>query len=113
MFRGALFGALRKVYRWTIALFVSSLLFAAAHFLQKPDPIETVTWNSGLVMLPQMTKGFPNLNLMMPTFINLTVGGHHSWFGLSIHREPLFFDRPARGLDLLAEVLRFSDTRDQ
>ena len=75
LFRGALFGALRKVYQWTIALFVSSLLFAGAHFLQKADTIEMVIWNSGLLMLPQMAKGFLNINLIIPAFINLTMAG--------------------------------------
>jgi len=75
LFRGALFGALRKGCQWTIALFVSSLLFAAVHFLQKAETIEAVTWNSGFLMLPQMAKGFLNLNVMMPAFINLTLAG--------------------------------------
>jgi len=75
LFRGALFGALRKVYQWIIALFVSSLFFAGVHFLQKAGTIEMVTWNSGLLMLPQMAKGFLNTNLVMPAFINLTVAG--------------------------------------
>ena len=75
LFRGALFGALRKVYQWPIALFVSSLLFAGVHFLQKAGTIEMVTWNSGLLMLAQMAKGFLNINLIMPAFINLTVVG--------------------------------------
>src|SRR5207244_2338962 len=32
IFRGALFGSLRKVYPWILALLLSSLVFAAVHF---------------------------------------------------------------------------------
>ena len=113
LFRGALFGALRKVYQWTIALFVSSLLFAGAHFLQKAETIETVTWNSGLLMLPQMAKGFLNINLMMPAFVNLTLAGIILGLAYQFTGSLYFSIGLHAGWIFLAEVLRLSDSREE
>ena len=37
LFRGAIFGALRKTCRWPTALMISSAIYALVHFLSKPQ----------------------------------------------------------------------------
>src|SRR5258705_336742 len=62
LFRGALFGGLRKVFHWILALVLSSMVYAIVHFLDPKNPQEptTVTWLSGLQMLPNMFANFTN-----------------------------------------------------
>jgi membrane protease YdiL (CAAX protease family) len=75
IFRGALFGAFRKAYRWTTALVVSSVLYALVHFFEQPEPPAQVNWASGLVLLPKMASGFFDLHTVVPGFFNLTLVG--------------------------------------
>ncbi len=81
LFRGGLFGVLRKQWRWQRALGISSIIFAFLHFLdRRPDAPETVTWISGLIALPQMVHSFvwPE---WFPLFPNLIlVGAILAWF---------------------------------
>src|SRR5581483_8026234 len=48
LFRGALFGALRKVFHWMFALVLSSLFYAVMHYFESGKDPATVTWLSGL-----------------------------------------------------------------
>jgi hypothetical protein len=57
VFRGTLFGILRKVQSWPMALVVSSAVYALAHFIQKTDSGGPVDWLSGLALLPKMFQG--------------------------------------------------------
>jgi membrane protease YdiL (CAAX protease family) len=75
IFRGALFGSLKKVYPWFVALFLSSIVFAAVHFLRGPSPDKPINWISGLVVLPQVVTGFGSLTTLLPAFFNLTLAG--------------------------------------
>mgnify|MGYP000574965500 CR=1 FL=1 len=75
LFRGALFGALRKVHHWLTALGVSSVVYALVHFFQRPPAPARVSWSSGLEMLPQMLKGFTELPSLAPGFFVLTLAG--------------------------------------
>jgi len=75
LFRGALFGALRRVLHWVFALGVSSVLFAAAHFIQSARVEGTVVWWSGFVVLGRMFEGFRYWHSVMPAFVNLTLVG--------------------------------------
>jgi len=75
LFRGALFGALRKTFHWFTALVVSSVLYAIVHFFQKaPSPPE-ITWTSGLELLPRMLAGFAEVETLLPEFVSLWVAG--------------------------------------
>jgi membrane protease YdiL (CAAX protease family) len=57
LFRGALFGVLRRQWQGPRALILSSILFAFLHFLDyRPAAPETVTWLSGLRILPEMLR---------------------------------------------------------
>jgi membrane protease YdiL (CAAX protease family) len=75
LFRGAIFGGMRRVWPWATALLVSSVIYAAVHFLQKTDLTGAVTWHSGLDLLPQMFAAMANPALAIPTLLNLTLAG--------------------------------------
>jgi membrane protease YdiL (CAAX protease family) len=75
LFRGALFGALRKAHHWASAWLVSSGVYALVHFFQKPPPPENITWVSGFAMLPRMLHGFAELETLAPGFFALTLTG--------------------------------------
>ena len=75
LFRGALFGALRKVFHWTLALAVSSAVYALVHFMESVRTTEAVTWLSGLELLPHMLRNFGNWHEVIPGFFNLTFAG--------------------------------------
>jgi hypothetical protein len=72
VFRGALFGVLRKVLSWPAALVLSSAVYALAHFLQKADSPGPVDWWSGLALLPKMFQGGPPF---IPAVFTLFVAG--------------------------------------
>lgn len=75
IFRGTLFGALRKSFRWETALVLSSAFYALVHFFQRPEAPETVDWISGLALLPRMMRGFGEVHQLFPGFLTLTVAG--------------------------------------
>jgi membrane protease YdiL (CAAX protease family) len=75
LFRGAIFGALRRVWDWRLALVVSSMIYAMVHFMEKADLPGPVAWDSGLRTLPQMLRGFGDLQVVIPGFFNLTLAG--------------------------------------
>jgi hypothetical protein len=75
LFRGALFGAMRKSWRLGAAFVVSSIIYALAHFVQKAPEPELVKWSSGLTMLPQMFGRLGNLRAIVPEVLVLFVAG--------------------------------------
>lgn len=75
LFRGAIFGALRKVHRWQAALVLSSAIYALVHFFEKPPQAAGITWTSGLVVLAQMCRGFVQFEHLVPGFFTLTLAG--------------------------------------
>jgi membrane protease YdiL (CAAX protease family) len=90
VFRGALFGSLRKSLPWLVALFLSSSLFALLHYLDRPGPMGQVGWGSGLAVLVQMAAGFLHLEKLVPGVFNLTLVG--LILGLAYHRmQSLYF----------------------
>jgi uncharacterized protein len=60
-FRGALFGTLRKTFHWTLALVVSSVIYALLHFLERGHTAGPTGWASGFMVLWQMLAGFGDL----------------------------------------------------
>ncbi|HEX3797229.1 MAG TPA: CPBP family intramembrane glutamic endopeptidase [Verrucomicrobiae bacterium] len=84
LFRGAIFGALRKVCDWRIALLISSMIYAIVHFMQSADAAGPITWTTGLELVPQMLRGFGNLQVVIPGFFNLTLAG--TLLGLAYQR---------------------------
>jgi membrane protease YdiL (CAAX protease family) len=75
LFRGAIFGALRKACRWQVALMITSALYAIVHFFGKPEPPASVGWATGLVVLPGMLGGFVDFAQVVPGFFTLTLVG--------------------------------------
>ena len=75
LFRGGVFGGLRRMFYWPLALLLSSLIYALVHFLHRADLAGPVAWNSGLVLLPRMLAGFLNFHALVPGFFSLTLAG--------------------------------------
>jgi len=75
LFRGAIFGALRKTFPWPAAVAISSAVYALVHFFRRPSSPAEIHWTSGLVMLPTMLRGFVEVEQVVPGFFNLTLAG--------------------------------------
>jgi hypothetical protein len=75
LFRGGIFGGLRRVLYWPFALFISSAIYALVHFLQSAESTGPIGWDSGLVLLPRMLSGFADVRAILPGFFSLTLAG--------------------------------------
>jgi membrane protease YdiL (CAAX protease family) len=75
LFRGGLFGSLRKVFHWIFALVASSAFYAIVHFMESAGEPSVVTWYSGLETLGLMLRNFTNWQAVFPGFFNLTIVG--------------------------------------
>ena len=75
LFRGAIFGALRKTFRWPTAVVISSAIYALVHFFSRPASPAEIHWTSGLALLPTMLSGFVEVEQVVPGFFNLTLTG--------------------------------------
>ena len=75
LFRGVLFGTLRKAQPWPLALVVSSAIYALVHFFAKAAPPPSVTWLSGFLTLGDMLRGFTDFQTLVPGFFNLLLAG--------------------------------------
>jgi membrane protease YdiL (CAAX protease family) len=75
LFRGGIFGGLRRMFIWPLALIASSMVYALAHFLQRAEWAGAVAWNSGLILLPRMLGGFADFYALVPGFFSLTLAG--------------------------------------
>jgi hypothetical protein len=75
LFRGAIFGALRRVCDWRVALLISSMIYAMVHFMESAEITGPVRWTSGLELLPLMLRGFGDWGMVIPGFFNLTLAG--------------------------------------
>jgi membrane protease YdiL (CAAX protease family) len=72
IFRGTLFGILRKVWRWPKALLLSSAVYALVHFIKKTNFVGPVQAWSGLELLPRMFQLGPT---GVPMFLALFLAG--------------------------------------
>lgn len=84
LFRGGIFGALRRNLHWVRALVASSVVYALVHFLTNAAQSGPVTWYSGLALLPRMFQGFFHWKQLLPGLLNLTLAG--SILALAYHR---------------------------
>ena len=75
LFRGGIFGGLRRVLYWPFALLISSAIYALVHFLQRVELAGPVVWSSGLVLLPHKLGGFADFHALVPGFFNLLLAG--------------------------------------
>lgn len=101
LFRGVLFGGLKRGVRWPVALFLSAAIYAWLHFFEKPAPPAEVHWASGLVLLPQMMRGFVDAGRLVPELFCLIVAGlilgaafqrtGRLWFSIGLHAGWVFW----------------------
>jgi membrane protease YdiL (CAAX protease family) len=75
LFRGAIFGGLRKAMRWPAALALSSAVYAIVHFMARSVNPPEVDWLSGLRVLPTVLAGMTELRTLIPAFLSLTLAG--------------------------------------
>ncbi len=75
LFRGGVFGGLRRMLYWPLALGLSSLIYALVHFLHRADFTGVVAWYSGLELLPRLLAGFADFHALVPGFFSLTLAG--------------------------------------
>jgi membrane protease YdiL (CAAX protease family) len=75
LFRGGLFGSLKKVFHWIFALVISSAIYAIVHFMESASEPSVVTWRSGLDTLALMLRNFTNWHAVFPGFFNLALAG--------------------------------------
>lgn len=75
VFRGTVYGLLRRALPWSLALVTASVFFGLVHFLNSPHSPKVVAWNSGLAMLETMVRHWTNLSALMPDLANLVLVG--------------------------------------
>lgn len=75
LFRGGIFGGLRKFFYWPLALLISSVTYALAHFLRRAELTGDISWDSGIFVLPRLFGGFVDFRALVPEFMNLTLAG--------------------------------------
>ncbi len=75
LFRGGIFGGLRRAHPWGLALGLSSAIYALVHFFQRPPSPAEVHWYSGLLTLLGMVHGFVEWKTLVPGFFTLTLAG--------------------------------------
>jgi membrane protease YdiL (CAAX protease family) len=75
LYRGAIFGTLRREKTFWQAAVISSLIYAVMHFFERPPELAEVHWYSGFVVLGQMLRGFTELQMFLPAFLNLFLLG--------------------------------------
>ena len=112
LFRGAIFGAFRKVWDWRAALLLSSLLYAILHFLAPAEIAGPIRWTSGLELLPRKLSGFGDRHVLVPAIFSLTLAGvmlglayqrsGNLYFSVGLHAGWIFW---LRCYDLLTSPL--------
>ncbi|HYH79048.1 MAG TPA: type II CAAX endopeptidase family protein [Longimicrobium sp.] len=83
LFRGAIFGGLRRAMPWAAALVASSAIYAIVHFMGRPANPPVIDWLSGLRVLPSMLAGMAQPGGLVPALLNLTLAG--MVLGLAYH----------------------------
>ena len=75
VFRGVVFGVLRKAGSFALAVGLSSGIYALVHFFERSRHEGDVVWSSGLALFPKMLRGFAEWDMIVPGFFSLTVAG--------------------------------------
>lgn len=101
LFRGVIFGALRKSVSLLAAIVVSSVIYSGLHFLARVEHPGAVGWHSGLVLLPRMLEGMLVPGNLWPGGVTLAVGGAalalayqrtgSLWFSIGLHAGWVFW----------------------
>lgn len=100
-FRGVVFGALRQSLPPPAAIGISSLIYAALHFLARVEHSGPVEWTSGLALLPRLLRGMVAPENLAPAGLTLAVGGAvlalayqrtgSLWFSIGLHAGWVFW----------------------
>ena len=108
LFRGALFGGMRRAWPWPFALAVSSVVYALVHFMGKGDGTQAVQWYSGFEMLWQLLGGFRQWQEIIPGFFNLALAGvtlglayqrtGNLYFSIGLHAGWIFWLKLSKAL---------------
>lgn len=101
LFRGFLFGLLRRSQGFWAAGMLSSALYAWVHFFERPPRLTEVDPTAGFVTLAQMLRGFGDLQSLVPGWFTLTIGGlilalvrertASLWFSIGLHAGWIFW----------------------
>jgi len=101
LFRGVAFGGLRKSVVPAIALLLSSVLYSAVHFYERPPTPTTITWVSGFETFARMFQGITETRSLIPGFFSLLIAGsmlswsYYStgtlWFSIKLHAGWVFW----------------------
>lgn len=101
LFRGAIFGTLRRALHWPAALALSSAIYAIVHFLGRPGSPPQVHWDSGVRVLPTMLRAMGDWHAIVPALITLTLAGvilglayqatDDLWASIGIHAGWIFW----------------------
>ena len=75
LFRGILFGLLKRDMNWRAAAVISALIFASVHFIDQKPTISEVTWSSGFTAFPQFIHNFSADPYWPAHFLNLILTG--------------------------------------
>ena len=77
LFRGGILGLFRRTMSPGLAIFFTSAIFSAVHFLKPDDAVkvETVTWLSGFGLIPHMFHQFAEPLLLLGGFTTIFVLG--------------------------------------
>ncbi len=101
IFRGVVFGALRRVWPLWPALLASAALYSAVHFLARVEHTGPIVWDSGLALLPRMMAGLVTPEALVPAALTLLLGGvalglayqrtGNLWFAIGLHAGWVFW----------------------
>ena len=101
LFRGAVFGALRRVHSFTLAALLSATVYSLVHFFERPAPPASIDAWTGLTTLGQMLHGFTAIHQLVPGFLTLALAGGllawarertgSLWFGIGLHAGWIFW----------------------
>lgn len=100
IFRGVVFGALRRAWPPWAALGASAAFYSAVHFLARVEHTGPVGWDAGLALLPRMMRGIAAPENLLPA-LTLAVAGvalglaclrtGSLWFAIGLHAGWVFW----------------------
>lgn len=102
LFRGMIFGLLAKTMKPMAALFWTTLIFAALHFLKPDDKVkvDVVDWSSGFALLPLVFHQFAEPLMLLAGFTTLFTLGwllgyarvrtNSLWMSIGLHAGVIF-----------------------
>ena len=80
LFRGMVFGSLRRRFSFVLSAILSAGLFAVVHFFRRPEPPASVGPWTGFEMLGRMLGGLADGEALFPGILTLAlIGGLLAW----------------------------------